>query len=166
MSYHPVEVAGKNPDVPSLLVPYTTSSLIYCTDCHNSDSGPKAGGVGPNGPHGSLWSPILERQAATSDFTTESPQAYALCYKCHNRNSILSDQSFSRHRLHVVDKQTPCTACHDSHGTAMSTHLINFDRTIVFSNNQGILRFEDMGRFAGGCYLRCHNIDHNPKKYP
>jgi len=166
MSYHPVEVVGKNPDIPSLLVPYTTSSLIYCTDCHNSDSGPKAGGAGPNGPHGSMWTPILERQAATSDFTTESPQAYALCYKCHNRNSILSDQSFSKHRLHIVDKQTPCTACHDPHGTAMSTHLINFDRTIVFSNNQGILRFEDRGRYMGACYLKCHNINHNLKTYP
>jgi predicted CXXCH cytochrome family protein len=165
-SYHPVEAAGKNSDVPSLLVPYTTSSQIYCTDCHNSDSGPNAGGAGPNGPHGSMWRPILERQLVTTDYTTESARAYALCYKCHNRNSILSNQSFKQHRLHIVDKQTPCTACHDSHGVSTNTHLINFDRTIVLPNSKGILRFEDQGRFAGACYLKCHNKDHDPKTYP
>ncbi len=164
-SYHPVESVGKNPDVPSLLVPYTTSSLIYCTDCHNSDSGSKAGGVGPNGPHGSIWRPILERQLITIDFTPEGAQAYGLCYKCHNRNSILSDQSFKKHRLHIVDKQAPCTTCHDSHGVASNSHLINFDKTIVFPNSKGIIRFEDRGRFAGACSLKCHNADHDSKNY-
>jgi cytochrome c553 len=165
-SYHPVEATGKNPDVPSLIVPYNTSSLIYCTDCHNSDSGSKAGGAGPNGPHGSNWNPILERQLMTADFTPESAQAYALCYKFHNRNSILSNQSFKDHQKHIVGAKTPCTACHDSHGVSTNNHLINFDKAIVFPSSQGILRFEDRGRFAGACYLRCHNKDHNPKTYP
>jgi predicted CXXCH cytochrome family protein len=164
-SYHPVEATGKNPDVPSLVAPYTTSSLIYCTDCHNSDSGPGVGGAGPNGPHGSIWSPILERQLITTDYTNESSQAYALCYKCHNRSSILSDQSFNKHRKHILDKRTPCTACHDPHGVSASTHLINFDKTIVFPSDQGILRFEDRGRFSGACYLKCHNVNHNPLTY-
>ncbi|MCK4951484.1 MAG: hypothetical protein KAS48_06675, partial [Gammaproteobacteria bacterium] len=34
-SYHPVMAPGNNPNVPSLLPPYNTSSIIYCTDCHN-----------------------------------------------------------------------------------------------------------------------------------
>lgn len=165
-SYHPVEAVGKNPDVPSLIVPYTTSSLIYCTDCHNSDSGPKAGGSGPNGPHGSIWRPILERQYVTTDWTPESAQAYALCYKCHNRDSILSDQSFKKHRVHIRGINAPCSACHDPHGVATNTHLINFDKTIVFPSSAGKLSFEDRGRFAGACYLKCHGKDHNPLTYP
>ena len=165
-SYHPVEAAGKNPDVPSLIVPYTTSSLIYCTDCHNNDSGPKAGGIGPNGPHGSIWNPLLERQLITSDFTTEGPHAYALCYKCHNRNNILSNRTFPQHRKHIVDIKAPCTACHDPHGVATTAHLINFDKTIVSPGGRGAIRFEDRGRFRGACFLKCHNTNHSPKSYP
>lgn len=164
-SYHPVEAVGKNPDCPSLLIPYTSSSLIYCTDCHNNDSGQKAGGIGPNGPHGSIWRPLLERQLVTSDYTVESAQAYALCYKCHDRNSILSGQSFTKHRKHIVDERAPCTACHDPHGVAINSHLINFDRTIVFPNEQGLLQYEDRGRSAGACSLKCHNINHKGRNY-
>jgi hypothetical protein len=29
----------------------------------------------------------------------------------------------------------------------------------------GQLRFEDRGTFRGACYLRCHNVNHNPKTY-
>ena len=61
-SYHPVVSAGKSLDVPSLIPPLTTASIINCTDCHSNDSGPNAGGTGPSGPHGSLYPPILERQ--------------------------------------------------------------------------------------------------------
>ncbi len=34
---------------------------IFCTDCHNSDDNREFGGTGPNGPHGSKWWHILER---------------------------------------------------------------------------------------------------------
>ncbi len=165
-SYHPIEAPGKNPNVPSLLVPYTTSSLLYCTSCHNNDSGTRAGGNGPNGPHGSTWRPLLEKQVATMDLTMESPQVYALCYKCHNRNNILADQSFSKHKKHIVDFQAPCTACHDPHGVVSASHLINFDKTIVFPDEKGNLRYEARGRFAGACYLKCHNASHSPRAYP
>src|SRR5204863_9398680 len=46
LSFHPVEAVGKNPQVPSLIVPWTASSLMYCTDCHNSDQSTNAGGAG------------------------------------------------------------------------------------------------------------------------
>ena len=35
---------------------------ILCTDCHNSDDNREFGGPGPNGPHGSKYSHILERR--------------------------------------------------------------------------------------------------------
>jgi hypothetical protein len=35
---------------------------ILCTDCHNSDDNCEFGGRGPNGPHGSKWTHILERR--------------------------------------------------------------------------------------------------------
>jgi len=172
-SYHPVEGAGKNPDVPSLITPYTVSSVIYCTDCHNNDDGPGNNGSGPRGPHGSDNRFLLERNYTTQDHTKESSFEYALCYKCHSRSNILNDRSFKEHSKHVEGEDAPCSACHDPHGVSATqgsssnaTHLINFDTNIVKPNRSGLLRFEDLGRFRGRCYLSCHGEDHDPKTYP
>jgi len=180
-AYHPVVGPGRNPNVPSLIPPLSTSSTISCIDCHNNDNGPGAGGSGPNGPHGSSYQPILERQYLTSDPTTESPSSYALCYKCHDRNSILANQSFSRHSLHIQGKgmgggmyglSTPCNVCHDPHGISATqgnstnnSKLINFDVSVVSANRSGLLKYETLGTFAGRCYLNCHGKEHNPKTY-
>ncbi len=167
-SYHPVEAQGVNPDVPSLLSPYTTTSIIFCTDCHNND-----GGGGPRGPHGSNNKYLLEENYTTQDNTQESSYNYALCYKCHDRNSILNDESFKGHRIHIVDDNTPCSACHDAHGISSTqgnstnnSYLINFDITIVQPDTQGRLYFEDLGTFTSRCYLNCHGDLHEPKMYP
>lgn len=172
-SYHPVEGPGVNEFVPSLISPLTTNSQIYCTDCHSSNNNPAAGGAGSKGPHGSIYEPLLERNYSTGDRTPESNFSYSLCYKCHERSSILSDESFPVHRKHVVDEKTPCSACHDAHGidsgsgnTFNNSHLINFDLTIVSeaSSGQGPL-FEDNGHRAGQCSLSCHNTQHEPCSY-
>jgi hypothetical protein len=164
-SFHPVETVGKNPNVPSLISPLTTSSLVYCTDCHNSDSGPGAGGTGPKGPHGSAYAPLLERRLELADNQAENSTAYALCYKCHSRTSILGDQSFKSHRKHVVDAKTACTTCHDSHGVTKASHLINFNTMQVTKSSGGRLEFVDNGKYRGTCYLSCHGKDHNPLSY-
>ena len=165
-SFHPVEVIGKNSLVPSLILPQTVSSLVSCIDCHNNDQGPAAGGSGPNGPHGSNFAPLLERNLSTVDFLAESPQAYDLCYKCHDRNSILANQSFQFHSLHVVDNQTACTTCHDSHGVALNAHLINFNTTYVTPSSNGRLEYISTGMNSGVCSLTCHGADHNAFTYP
>ncbi|HHC73111.1 MAG TPA: hypothetical protein ENK54_09465 [Thiotrichales bacterium] len=171
-SYHPVAGVGNNPNVPSLKAPWTTSSIIRCTDCHNNDDQ-----AGPRGPHGSSYRPILERQYLTSDPTPESEAAYALCYKCHDRNSILGNQSFSRHSFHIGGGRmrklnTPCNVCHDPHGVQTyggrperSEKLINFDTSVVQPNSSGLLYYESRGTFAGACYLSCHGKNHNPCTY-
>lgn len=156
VSFHPVEAAGRNADVPSLRPPYTTSSRIYCSDCHNNNEGPGAGGNGPAGPHGSIYTPLLERQLVLTDFTAESEQAYALCYKCHDRGKVLEN---TFHRQHVVEQQTACTTCHDSHA-AGSTHLINFNVNYVSAFN-GQLAWTDQGEHMGTCTLACHGVEHD-----
>ncbi len=178
-SFHPVAGPGRNSNVPSLISPLTTGSTIKCTDCHNNDNS-----NGPNGPHGSNFEPILKRQYLTQDPTTESASAYALCYQCHDRNSILGNESFSEHSRHIGGGgggmgggmgglNTPCNVCHDPHGVSVTqgnstnnSKLINFDRSVVSPSSSGILRFESTGQFAGRCYLRCHNNNHNPRTYP
>jgi predicted CXXCH cytochrome family protein len=171
-SFHPVAGPGNNSDVPSLITPLAENSTIKCSDCHASDGDSRLGGQGPDGPHGSIFPSLLIRNYQTQDRTPESPSAYALCYTCHDRNSILADETFSEHRLHISDNSTPCSACHDPHGISLTqgdsdsnSHLINFDSSIVFPNAADELRFEDRGSRAGACYLACHNSDHDGLSY-
>jgi predicted CXXCH cytochrome family protein len=171
-SYHPIMGAGKSTNVPSLISPWTTSSTMKCTDCHNNNTGPGAGGTGPAGPHGSIYTPLLERQYAVADNTPHSDAAYALCYKCHSRVSILSDVSFREHSKHISGESAPCNVCHDPHGISgtqgnavNNSRLINFDTTIVRPSSSGALRFESTGTNRGRCYLTCHGTNHNPLSY-
>jgi len=164
-SYHPVEGAGRNSDVPSLLDPLRESSVIYCTDCHNSNNGPRAGGKGADGPHGSAWSPILERQMVFTDYSKENSSSYALCYKCHSRRSILGDESFPLHGLHVGTAETSCTTCHDPHGVKTAPHLLNFNVDYVKPSESGVMEFEDEGDHKGSCSLTCHEKNHDPESY-
>jgi predicted CXXCH cytochrome family protein len=176
VSFHPVEAPGRNMDVPSLRPPWTTASLMHCSDCHGSSTSVKAGGSGPNGPHGSNEEPLLLARYETADFTPESAGAYALCYRCHYRDTndgILQDRSFTQHRMHVEGENAPCSVCHDAHGISSAqgtfrnnSNLINFDRTIVFPDSvTGRREFIDDGLFMGQCFLRCHGVDHSPKSY-
>ena len=149
-SYHSVAASGENPNVPSLIAPWTTSSRMYCTDCHSSD-----GSGSPAGPHGSIYPHILKRQYSTADNTSESAAAYALCYGCHNRTTILANTSFKEHKKHIVDEKTPCNACHDPHGISITqgnsvnnTNLINFWTQIVTPIGAN-LKFEDQGLYKG-----------------
>ncbi len=172
VSYHPIAQPGRNSDVPSLLPGWTTASVMYCNDCHNSDSGAKAGGGGPDGVHGSNSEPLLMKRYVMNDYASESAANYALCYTCHSRNSILGDESFSEHRKHIVEERTPCFVCHDAHGvsaqgsTRNNSHLINFDISIVFPDPvTGRLEFIDDGRYRGQCFLECHGERHSPEEY-
>lgn len=181
-SFHPIESSGRNPNVPSLIAPWTTSSLMECSDCHNNDQGTRSGGAGPDGPHGSAYAPILERQLLLTDNNPETAGNYALCYKCHSRDSILGDQSFKAvdnagndrgHRFHVVDAKAACTTCHDSHGVINAQRLINFN-TIYVSPLNGEMKYRSTGRYGGTCTLTCHGqfgsgkteAVHNATTYP
>jgi predicted CXXCH cytochrome family protein len=172
-SHHAVVGPGRNPDVPSLLQPYTAGSVIRCTDCHSSDSGPGAGGHGPGGPHGSIHNHILERNLNTGDDNAgiDFGSMYALCFKCHSEASIMGDRSFSAHRLHIDGENSSCLVCHDPHGISSrqgndinNSHLINFDAFVVQPNVDGLLEFVDYGTYSGGCALNCHGVEHDPAR--
>lgn len=171
-SFHPVAGPGRSSNVPSLIAPWTTASTMKCGDCHNNNAGPGAGGTGPKGPHGSTYPTLLERQYLKADRTPESAANYALCYKCHSRTSILSDNSFKEHSKHITGERTPCNACHDPHGisaaqgnAANNSRLINFDTSISKPSSSGQLKFVSNGTNRGSCYLTCHGKNHNPLSY-
>jgi predicted CXXCH cytochrome family protein len=171
-SFHPIAEQGRNENVPSLIFPLNEESIITCGSCHNSNSAESAGGSGPEGPHGSEYAPLLVRNYLAMDNTAESASAYALCYSCHSRDSILNDESFPEHNSHVVTEKTTCNACHDPHGISSTqgdelnnSHLINFDTSIVSSNSSGLLQFVDNGEQSGSCDLLCHGKEHNNLDY-
>ncbi len=170
ISYHPVEAIGKNSQSPSLVRPLTVSSLVNCTDCHNNDQGPGAGGNGPSGPHGSAFSPLLERQLLLTDGTPYNQDNFALCFKCHSPMTVDSQlpTSWAYHQQHIETYRAACTTCHDSHG-ATQPHLVNFNTTYVLPFN-GVLRYTSTGLNHGNCTLTCHdgngqNHTHNNLAY-
>jgi predicted CXXCH cytochrome family protein len=166
MSFHPVEATGRNHDVPSLVEGLRETSLIRCGSCHgNDDPG------GPDGPHGSRFSPLLVAEYRTTD-GPESAMSYTLCYTCHDRNSIMADESFRAHRFHVALKNVSCKKCHNAHGSRSNRHLIHFDEAEAGSASDGMGPMYLPG--APGmpqCFLSCHGADHkssgiNEKPWP
>jgi len=156
-SYHPIVAVGRNPSVSGFEPGYTPSSIISCSDCHS--------------PHGSDYDMLLKWEYRMEDLTSESYQSYSLCYRCHNRNSLLSGVSGFPHSKHVVDGRTSCSVCHDAHGSRKNPSLINFmvrdrtEKTIVSFSKSGRLDFQKVGMNHGRCYLSCHGSDHDPKEY-
>ncbi|NOY82034.1 MAG: hypothetical protein GXP31_13640 [Kiritimatiellaeota bacterium] len=157
-SYHPVAAIGKNPDMPSLISPWTAASRMYCTDCHNNnDTG------GPRGPHGSDYDGLLIRQMSFSERVMPGWQSsqFALCFGCHSQSNIESNASFPFHYLHTRRRRINCLSCHDPHGVASQTHLINFRTpTVEASPTTGKLEFVDLGTRHGRCDLSCHGENH------
>jgi predicted CXXCH cytochrome family protein len=149
-SFHPVETFGRNASVPSLKSAYRTSSLISCSDCHGSDNP-----TGPKGPHGSNYSPILKYRYTRTP-GPESDYSYALCYSCHERKSIVNDESFKSHKMHVVYNRISCAQCHSAHGSRFNRALILFDTTAVWPNSLGEITFLPMIAGKPRCYLSCH----------
>ena len=157
-------------------------SSIFCTDCHNSDDNREFGGgvnSGPNGPHGSVNSHILERnyqfsQAAipggtvsnlfpNPDLTFTGP--YAMCGKCHDLTNVVGNNSFTQHGLHVSQYGFSCSTCHTAHGmgaispSVSGERLVNFDANVVGSNNTAPIAYN---RSSNTCTLMCHGAAHNP----
>lgn len=165
-SFHPVSGPGVNSNVPSLIKPLNENSMIYCSSCHASD-----GRSSPSGPHGSIYPQILKYRYSTRVNTIESAMAYKLCYSCHSRSSILNNESFPEHETHITGLNTPCIACHDSHGISNTqgnsinnSNLINFNTKFV-SPYKGVIKFEDQGLFKGNCTLSCHGKAHGHERY-
>ncbi len=174
-SYHPIEAEGANAHVISLKSPYTARkerpedvSTISCSDCHGSDNA-----AGPKGPHGSIYRGLLVANYDMDDGRGESTHAYALCYRCHDRTSILGDESFPYHSLHIVGNRsknqpgTSCFSCHDAHGSSRYQFLIRFNADVVEENMAGKLEFKAQGVATrhGSCALSCHGVEHEPKNY-
>lgn len=174
-SYHPVEGEGKTEEVPSLLKPYKGKktqpgdvSTMSCSDCHGSEN-PSS----PRGPHGSANPFILKENYSIKDKVVETAETYALCYRCHSRTSILGNESFPYHSLHIKGKAgafpegTSCYTCHSSHGSQEYRSLIHFNTQVVMpSSKTSQLRFDKPHTSnTGKCFLSCHDVNHEGVEY-
>ncbi len=148
--------------------PLTTTSQLYCSDCHNNDQARLFGGTGPNGPHGSINTHILGLglyQEPAGGGSGNTSAGYALCNKCHNLTNIFNLPPHDPH------KSCGCTTCHDPHGVIGGTSganraMINFDTAIVSAGTTYFGYFYNgSGSGQKGCYLRCHGESHGPYTY-
>lgn len=188
-SSHPVtHTSNSNLPQPSLLANMLNldgmtpgrpmGTQIFCTDCHNSDDNREFGGSGPNGPHGSKWTHILERRYEFSqsiapgqlvtnlfrnpDLSVNGP--YALCGKCHSLSNIMSNASFSQHQSHI-NAGFSCSTCHTAHGIGGTNpnlsgqRLVNFDANVVAQNGAAPVSYY---RATNTCVLACHETAHYP----
>lgn len=178
MSFHPVAAIGRNAAIPdtSFTAGYSASSRIGCGSCHNNNDWVNDGSK-PAGPHGSIYPPLLEKQYDTDSVVVESPQTFALCYKCHDRTALMTTGKFP-HAQHLSNATVPsntasCAACHDPHGARTQAHLINFmlfDGTamrnpVVTASAAGPIQYNKTAG-GGNCTLMCHGKDHNALAYP
>jgi predicted CXXCH cytochrome family protein len=149
---------------------------ILCTDCHNADDNREFGGAGPNGPHGSKWTHILERRYEISvaaapgqpitnllpnpDLSVNGP--YSMCAKCHDLSQILANSSFLQHARHINDGFS-CSVCHTAHGMSLASatlsgeRLVNFDANVVAMNGTNPISYN---RATNTCSLVCHQHAH------
>ncbi len=189
-SSHPVTHTSNSPYPQPSLLPYMSQlngisqarqmgTQIFCTDCHNSDDNREFGGTGPNGPHGSKWTHVLERRYEFSqapgpgqritnlypnpDLTVNGP--YAMCGKCHDLpGNIIKNTSWPQHSIHINAGFT-CSTCHTAHGMAgrngnvTGDRLVDFDLNVVAPNGGMPIAYNGS---TGTCALVCHEIAHNP----
>jgi len=146
--------------------PLTTTSQLYCTDCHNNDQARLFNGTGPNGPHGSIFPHLLQLnlyQEPAGGGSGNSSTGRALCNKCHDTSRLGSP--------HGDHGSYGCTTCHDPHGViggsaASNRAMMNFDTSIVTKGTTYYgYYYNGSGSGQKGCYLRCHGEGHNPNNY-
>lgn len=150
---------------------------LLCTDCHNSDDNREFGGTGPNGPHGSKYTHILERRYDMSQAPAPGQPItnlvvppnlsttgnYALCAKCHDLAIVMTNSSFSQHARHINDGFS-CSTCHTAHGMGSQTatisgeRMVNFDTNVVAPNGKSPITYR---KATDSCSLTCHGHAHN-----
>lgn len=181
VSWHPLvsNNPANNAEVPSLRtdIPLDRiNSLIYCTDCHNSDTSAAAGGTGANGPHGSNNEALLAQTYALDPIVpTGGSTDFVLCFKCHSQAALLTTNlSAFSHDRHINTRTKSCVNCHDPHGSHNSNHLISFQDNSSYTGGPYVISgrgaypvatFIDNGTYSGTCFLTCHGNGHGGRSY-
>jgi predicted CXXCH cytochrome family protein len=148
--------------------PLTTTTILYCTDCHNSDQARSSNGTGPNGPHGSIYPHLLQLNLFQDALGGGGgggggSTAGALCNKCHNLTTVRNESPHGDHN------GVGCTTCHDPHGviggsSSANRAMMNFDTGVAAKSTTYFGYFYGVNN-RKGCYTTCHGHNHNPETY-
>lgn len=163
VSFHPIVKPLEKITDNLLVSPWVWGSMVYCTDCHGSDSG------SIRGSHGSIYKHILIAKYETSqDRSGYVAGDYALCFKCHNYATLTGPNSkFKQHQKHFNAGER-CTYCHDPHGSPTNPGMINFDvrpqngtipAVVTESGGKPIVLIYPLGN-KNTCVLTCHGKVH------
>jgi predicted CXXCH cytochrome family protein len=96
-SHAPGATAASRTDLPSLRTSLFTGALD-CTSCHDNPNP-----AGPRGPHSSPYPKLLKANyGREGDIATAGNRGDDLCFSCHDRGSILGNQSFPFHFQHLM----------------------------------------------------------------
>jgi predicted CXXCH cytochrome family protein len=158
-SYHPVMGPLNKISDNMLLAPWAKGSMVYCTDCHGSDSS------GIRGSHGSIYPHILVARYETSEVSPSSYNGddYALCFKCHNPNTLYGfNTKFPQHKRHLEGHAVKdrCNYCHDPHGSPHNPGMINFNTLVVSPNGSRPIQYIPPVTNRNSCVLVCHGVPH------
>jgi len=164
-SFHSVRTLPKSGFFPSLKSGgMTARTWINCSDCHGVSDASL-----PRGVHASVNAHLLKFNDQTLDGQAESASTYAQCYACHDRNSILQNESFSLHQTHIVNGMTSCYSCHDSHAGRTLPHLLAIEdesrNDRISPDLHGRKTYTQTGNLAGVCSLTCHGVNHDGWAY-
>lgn len=128
-----------------------------CSQCHD--------------PHNDLgFNKLLKANYSTDEYVPFTSDAYVSCFQCHDSSQIIADDSenpFREHARHVVQQNSPCTACHFSPHGVSHTELVSFNPAYVSKSltaDSGPT-FIDEGENRGTCTLTCHGVDHDRRGY-
>jgi len=161
----------------------TSGSFLKCADCHSGENPSNDGGNGPNGPHISSNTHLLERpyalnqapnpgQPVLSLAVTLNPLTgtFAMCEKCHDVSGLLGngitvgpkDSVFKHHGTHVLNMGISCAVCHAPHGVAngnkeFNAHSINLDTQLTGPDPATQRWYIDTATRT--CYVSCHFSD-------
>jgi len=163
VSAHPVD-RDASVGSPSLRQEWQNVTRIGCEDCHNA---PQSAGYA-EGPHGSTYSFILERNYRADGTEGFTPPDADLCDKCHDVAWIIGRNDPFKHEEHA-DEGVLCSSCHAAHGVtggpvSGTQHLINFDLRVV-EPFLGVIEYVTDGSGHGTCTLLCHGEEHDGEDY-
>lgn len=161
-SFHPVEEAGRNPNISSFAFApgWSANSITRCGSCHGADFGNNAG------PHGSSNEHLLRAPSPASS-SSRLMGSDELCFSCHaydvyaNPASTPETRAASRwnapavsygHAEHVGTGQVPCWACHVTHGSPTQPFLM------VTGRNPGMIAYSASAT-GGTCTSTCHGVE-------
>lgn len=155
-AHRPGALSATRLELPSLRLGLTKRSLD-CSSCHDNPSP-----TGPRGPHASPFPHLLKASyGREGDVGLVGERMNELCFSCHDRTSILGNQSFPWHAQHVAG----FTAASKMAGSAA---LRSTSKPVLGSGSVGF-RGLNVGSGSGvgqpAACATCHD-PHGSVKYP